>query len=148
MVTLDLRDKRATPGLLDLGAPKAIRDLKAKKGLLGLMVCRVSQVYKDLQDPQGPQDAMGLMETRDILVFPGLMALMDIQVHLVCLDLRVNPRYHFIHCKGHQENQEGTASREIQVSLECKGHQGTQDLRALTGFLVVQGLREQRAKKA
>lgn len=144
----DLWDQRATLGLQDLRGHKAIRDLMAKKDLLGLMVYRESQVYKGLQDPQGPQAAMGQMEMMDILAFLGPMAMMDFQVHLVCLDQRVNPRDLCMHHEGHLDLLGGTVSRVTQGFLEHKGDQATLDHRALSGFLVVQGLQERRVKKA
>lgn len=92
-VMLDLWDQRATRGLLDQWGQKGIGGPKVKKDLLGLMVHRVSQGYKALQDPQGTQAAMGQMETMDLLVSLRLMALMDLQAHPVSVDLRVNLRY-------------------------------------------------------
>lgn len=132
---------------MDLGDQKEIRDLKAKRDLLGLMAYRVSQACKGLQVLQGPQAAMEQMEMMDLLVVLGPMVLMGIQVHQVYPDLRVNLSYQLIHNVGLLGRLEEMEAREIQVSLEETDHKGTPEQGGLLGILVPQGLGDLRVKK-
>lgn len=147
MVMLDLWDQRATLGPMDLRGQKAIRDLKAKKDLLALMVCRVFQVYKDLRDLQELQAAMEQMERMDLLVFPGPTGLMDMQVHLVRLGLRVSLGYQWVQYQGHLGHLGGMECRGLQVPLDSMDHQGTVDHGALLGLVAVLGLQDLRDKR-
>lgn len=148
LVMLDLWGQRAALDLKDVWGQWETRGLRVKKVLLGLMVYRVYQVYKGLQDPRGHRAAMELMEKMDFLVHPGPLVLMEIQVHQVFLDLRVNPGCQRTHDQGHLDRLGGMVTQGIGVSVGTLDHKANLGQGVLMGGLDPQGLWGLRVKKA